>query len=332
MKKGLSLLLAITLVLSLSVMPAAAKGNSGKGSSASASAKVTEKTTETGSSSEAASGKTAKSPNEKSQKTKTQKEFKADLNTQKKELQQQKSSLNQQRETLQTQYEALLASGDTQGAASLLESIQDLDQQIQAIQAQIKKMINERFMVAKSLYTAEDLAQFSSVSDLIDKMYADAQVLQAGSVTVNNQIIKFDTPAYIKNGTILVPLRAIAEQIGGDVIWNSETQTVTITKNDTVIEITPGSMTALVNGVPVEMNLPATVTCGRTYIPLRILAEALDLDTESDSENGTVDIEDSAADTNSTDSADTSTEDAAANTPATDSENTDTTTADAAQG
>lgn len=330
MKKSFSLLLAIILVLSLSVMPAAAKGNSGKSSSASASAKVTEETSETDSSSEASSGKTAKTPNVKSQKTETQKEFKTELNLQKKELQQQKSKLNQQKETLQAQYETLMASGDTEGAASLLKSIQELDQQIQTTQAQIKEIINERFMVAKTLYTNEELAQFTSVSELIAQMHADAEVLQAGSVTVNNQIIKFDTPAYIKNGTILVPLRAVAEQVGGDVIWNSETQTVTITKDDTVIEITPNRMTALVNGVPVEMNLPATVTCGRLYIPLRLLAEALDLDTEQDSENGTVDIEDGAAD-NSTDSTGTSTEVSAANNGATDSASTDTIAANAAQ-
>lgn len=330
MKKGLSLLLAMTLVLSLSVSPAAAKGSAGKSGSASASAKVTEQPAETGSSSEATSGKTAKTPNEKSRETETKKEFKAQLNAQKRELQQQKSNLTQQKETLQAQYKALLASGDTQGAASLLKSIQELNQQIQAMQAQIKKTINERFMVAKTLYTDEELAQFSSVSELIDRMYADAEVLQAGSVTVNNQIIKFDTPAYIKNGTIMVPLRAIAEVVGGDVTWNSETQTVTITKDDTVIEIKPGSITALVNGEPVEMNLPATVTCGRTYIPLLLLAQALGLNTEQDSENGTVDIEDGAAD-NSTDSADTSTEDAAVNTAATDSTSTNTITADAAQ-
>lgn len=329
MKKGLALLLTMILVLSAMVVPAAARVDSGKSSSAANTAKVAEKTSDTDPASETTSDKTSKTPNEKSQKTKTQKGFKAELNVQKKELQQQKNDLNQQKETLQAEYEALLASGDTESAASLLKSIQDLNQQIQALQAQIKEVINERFMVAKTLYTDEELAQFSSVSDLIAKMYADAEILQAGSVTVNNQLIKFDTPAYIKNGTILVPLRAIAEKVGGDVAWDDATKTVTITTDDTVIEITPSSMTALVNGVPVEMNLPANVTCGRTYVPLRFLAEALGLETELDSENGTVDIEDGASDNDSTG---TSTEDTAADSTATDSTNTGTTTTDAAQG
>ena len=337
MKKGLALLLTMILVLSAVVAPAAARGNSGKSNSASNAAKVTEKTSDTDSASDTASDKT---PNEKSKKTDTKKVFKTDLNVQKKELQEQKSNLNQQKETLQAQYEALLASGDTEGAASLLESIQKQNQQIQSLQAQIKEIINERFMVAKTLYTDEELAQFSNVSDLIAQMYADAEVLQAGSVTVNNQIVKFDTPAYIKNGTVLVPLRAIAEKVGGDVTWDDETYTVTITKDNTVIVIAPGSMTAEVNGVSVEMSLPATVTCGRTYVPLQFLAEALGLETELDSDNETVDIEDGGTDAASTgtstgsadSSTDTSAEGTAADTAAADSTNTDTTATDTAQG
>lgn len=332
MKKGLSLLLTAILVLSAAATPAAARENPGKSSSASA-AKVTAKTSETDSTSETTSKKAAETPKEKSQKTGTKKEFKAELNTQKKELQQQKSDLNQKRETLQAQYEALLAAGDTEGAASLLKSIQELDQQIQALQAQIKEIINERFMVAKTLYTDEELAQFSSASDLIAQMYADAEVLQAGSVTVNNQIIKFDTPAYIKNGTILVPLRAIAEKVGGNVTWDDQTQTVMITKGDTVIEITPNSMTALVNGVPTEMDQPATVTCGRSYVPLQFLAKTLGLEADLDSENGTVDIDDGSAEAEN-DSADTSTESTTTDTTAAESTDTETTTTDtdAAQG
>lgn len=317
-------MLTVILMLSAVMAPAAARGgNSGKSSSDPAAAKAASKTSDTGSASGTALGKAAKTPNEKSQKAGTQKAFKADLNAQKKELQQQKSVLNQQRETLQAQYEALLASGDTTGAASVLESIQELNQQIQSLQAQIKEIINERFMIVKTLYTNEELAQFSSASDLIAQMYADAEVLKAGSVTVNNQLIKFDAPAYIKNGTVMVPLRAIAEAVGGEVTWDDSTQTVTVTKDDTVIEITPNSTTMLVNGEPVEMSLPAAVTCGRTYIPLQFLAEAFDLATALDTENGTVDVEDGTADDSSA-AADST----AADSTSTDSTGTDTTTAD----
>jgi hypothetical protein len=327
MKKWLSLLLTVILVLSAVMVPAAARGNSGKSSPASAAAKA--ETSDTDPASETASGKTAKTPNEKPKRTETKTVFKAELNVQKKELQQQKTTLNQQKEALQVQYEAMLASGDTAGAALIMERVQELNQQIQTLRTQIKEIINERFMAAKTLYTDEELAQFSSASDLIAQMYADAEILQAGSVTVNNQIVKFDTPAYIKNGTVLVPLRAVAEKLGGEVTWNNETHTVTITKDNTVIEIAPGSITAQVDGVPVEMNLPAAVTCGRTYVPLRFLTEALGLETELDSDNDTVDIEDGGTDA---DSADTSAEDAAADTGTADSTNPDTAATDAVQG
>ncbi|BAK97282.1 hypothetical protein OBV_00840 [Oscillibacter valericigenes Sjm18-20] len=51
----------------------------------------------------------------------------------------------------------------------------------------------------------------------------------------------------------------------------------------------------MVNGSPVEMSLPAVKNCGRTYLALRFFTEALGLDTEWDSENGIVDIDDTVA-------------------------------------
>ncbi len=302
MKKGLSLLFALTLALSVSVTPVAAKTGNGK-SGGSSSQKEESKGNGTTSVSEDDSEETdnSKASNQKASKEKTESEsqsnkkvFKDELNEQKKELQQEKRTLNQQLEELQLQYEAMVAAGDEEGATSLLESINVLNEQIQGVQAQIKETINERYMVVKTMYTDEELAEFSNVQDLISQMYADAEVLSAGSVTINNNLIKFDTPAYIKNGVTLVPLRAISEELGGEVSWDEETQTVTITNGDTVVQITANSTTGIVNGEAIEISVPATKTCGRTYVPLRFLAEALGLTTEWDSENDLIEISDGA--------------------------------------
>lgn len=292
MKKGLSLLFAMTLALSVSFTPVAAKTGNGK-SNVSASQKETNGNGANSSADD--SVEESESQETSSQKTNNQgnkKVFKDELNEKKKELQQEKSSLNQQLENLQSQYETMLAAGDEEAAEAVLESIKALNDQIQGIQAQIKETINERYMVVKTMYTDEELAQFTSAADLISQMYADAEVLSAGSVIVNNNLIKFDTPAYIKNGVTLVPLRAISEELGGEVSWDEETQTVTITNGDTVVQITANSTTAIVNGETVEISVPATENCGRTYIPLRFLADALGFNTEWDGENEIIDIND----------------------------------------
>ncbi|MPM08197.1 hypothetical protein SDC9_54509 [bioreactor metagenome] len=295
----------MTLAFSVSAVPVSAKNGNEKSVAASAQKEEkASKTSETTSDDSADLSKGSEKSSQKTEKEETKvqelkKVFKDELNDQKKELQQQKSDLNQQLETLEAQYQLMLASGDTVGAESALTSMNTLKAQIQGLQSQIKETINERYMVVKTMYTDEELVQFSSAADLIAQMYADAEVLSEGCVTVNNNLVKFDTPAYIKNGVTLVPLRAIAEELGGEVSWDEETQTVTITKGDTVVQITSNSTTAVVNGETVEISLPATETCGRTYVPLRFLSEALGLNTEWDSENEIIDItndSDTAAD------------------------------------
>lgn len=326
------MLLAMVMVLSMSVIPAAARGNSEKSNTKSSSSKSSVSTSVTKSSTDSdTTSKTKAKTNDNSSNLKEQNknqnknQFKTELNIQKKELQQQKSSLNQQKEALETQYENLVATGDTTGAEAILEKINNLDEQITKLKEQIKETINERYMVVKTMYTDAELSQFDSAADLIAQMYADANVLEAGCVNINNNIIKFDTPAYIKGGVTLVPLRAITEALNGQVTWDGETQTVTITKDNTVVEITANSTTVLVDGEPVEINVPAEVTCSRTYLPLRFLAETLGFDVSWDGDNEIIDIDDEAtADTTTVDSTET-TEDTENTTEDTDSTNDSTT-------
>jgi len=272
MKKPITLFLSIAMALSLMGMSAAAAGKQEKSGAEDSETEASD-------------------TNEKKQ-AEPQKQFRVELNEQKKELQKQVSELNQQKEELEAQYETLLRSGDTAGAEALLTQIQALDEQIQGVKTQIKKTINERWMVVKTMYTDEELAQFDSAADLITQMYADAKTLAAGCVTVNNNLIKFEAPPYIKGGVTLIPVRAVAEKLGAEVSWDADTQKVTITKNETVIEITVNKMAVLVNGVPTEITLPAEVTCGKTYLPLRFLAEVLGFDVTWDGENEVIDISD----------------------------------------
>ncbi|MBE7041985.1 MAG: hypothetical protein E7399_00620, partial [Ruminococcaceae bacterium] len=55
------------------------------------------------------------------------------------------------------------------------------------------------------------------------------------SVLVNNQALSFDQPPVIENDRTLVPLRAIFEALGAEVLWDGETSTVTATRGDITI-------------------------------------------------------------------------------------------------
>ncbi len=272
MKKAIAITLALILSLSFTFSSAVAvnNGNNGRGSENSSNA----------------------DKENKGKKSDEQKAFLRELNDQKKDLQQQKSALMQEIEKLQEEYDALIEAGDTVSAEALLESIAALQEECDAIKDQIKQTINERFMIVKTLYTDEELAQYDSAADVIAQMYADAFMLQAGSVTVNNNLIKFDAPPYIKGGVTMVPLRAVSEILGAEVSWDAETQTVSIVKDDITVEFTAGGTTVYVNGEPVEITLPAEITNGRTYLPLRFMAETLEFIVNWDGENQLIDIDD----------------------------------------
>ncbi|WP_373482637.1 stalk domain-containing protein [Acetobacterium sp.] len=223
--------------------------------------------------------------------------FKQELNEQKKELTQQKSVLAEEKDALEAEMATLLAAGDAAGAAALQAQLDSLNAELDSLQSQIKEIINERYMVVKTIYTDAELAQFENVAALIEQMQEDAKALDAGSVTINNQLIKFDAPAYIKGGDIMVPIKAITEQLEADVVFDEATKTLTITRNTAVIQITAAGVTATIDGSPVDITDRVQVTCGRTFIPLDLLAEILNLDVSYDSDNGIVDVDDPATET-----------------------------------
>jgi hypothetical protein len=81
---------------------------------------------------------------------------------------------------------------------------------------------------------------------------------------------------------LLLPVRYIANPLGAVTVWNALDQKVTITSEDTVIELWIGNNFAMVNGVqkmidPNNANVkPILVPPGRTMLPLRFIGENLD--------------------------------------------------------
>lgn len=89
----------------------------------------------------------------------------------------------------------------------------------------------------------------------------------------------------------MVPVKAITEKLEAEVVFNEATKTLAITKDTAVIQITSAGITATIDGSPVDITDRVQVTCGRTYIPLDLLAEILNLDVSFDSDNGIIDVD-----------------------------------------
>ncbi|MCT4607150.1 MAG: copper amine oxidase N-terminal domain-containing protein [Marinisporobacter sp.] len=95
------------------------------------------------------------------------------------------------------------------------------------------------------------------------------------------------------DGRTLLPVRYMANAVGlkdAQVVWNNDTRTVTLF-GDKVVNIQIGATTLTVNGTVVNMDTAAVIKDGRTFLPVRYIAQALGFDVEWDGATKTVTIE-----------------------------------------
>jgi len=99
-------------------------------------------------------------------------------------------------------------------------------------------------------------------------------------MVVDGRDATLDSPAVIKNGRTLVPIRAIIEALGGTVGWDGAARKATVTLGDTTLELWIGKSAATVNGTTISIDttnakvVPEIIN-GRTMLPLRFVTENL---------------------------------------------------------
>lgn len=85
-------------------------------------------------------------------------------------------------------------------------------------------------------------------------------------------------PFIDNNGNVLLPLRAVTNTLNIDaqnIIWNGQSQTITIKLPEKTICYTIGSNVMTINGVASEMNTAPIIQNGVTFLPLRSLLNSL---------------------------------------------------------
>lgn len=112
----------------------------------------------------------------------------------------------------------------------------------------------------------------------------------APKVFLNGKELTFDVPPEIVNGRTFVPLRTIFEELGAEIHWDGNTQTVTATKGSVKIVLKIGEAHAYVNDEMVSLDAPAKIVSGRTLVPLRFVSESLDFAVDWDDETWTITI------------------------------------------
>ena len=121
-------------------------------------------------------------------------------------------------------------------------------------------------------------------------LFPESKIVSADGIKVslNGSFLEFDIVPTTINDRTMVPLRAIFEALNATVDWNSETQTVTSKKGDTIITITVDSDQMSVNNKSITLDCPATVINGRTLVPVRAISESFGLDVGWDELNSRV--------------------------------------------
>jgi len=138
-------------------------------------------------------------------------------------------------------------------------------------------------MLAVSCFLGEGLAEKIALSDKAKEKIKEAVVLKVGSnkayVRGEEKEIDKDNPQVkpeVKDGRTLVVLRFVAESLGATVNWDEGKREVKVVLQDKEIRLVLGQPEMLVNGEKKPLEVAAEAINGRTYLPLRAVAEALD--------------------------------------------------------
>ncbi len=97
-------------------------------------------------------------------------------------------------------------------------------------------------------------------------------------IVINGKRIYPDTTPAALGGRTLVPIRAVAEEMGYEVKWDSETQRIGLFPekgNGNTVIFGLGYGDYLVNGETHYLDVPPLAVNGRTYIPLRAATESM---------------------------------------------------------
>ncbi|MCY9657665.1 stalk domain-containing protein [Paenibacillus chondroitinus] len=147
------------------------------------------------------------------------------------------------------------------------------------LEQQVTKLLEELQQQEKAKYTPEEQAALADVSASLAASAASASIqpIPAENVLSPNIFIKFDAPPVIINGQAYLPIRSVSESFGAAVDWDQDTLTVTVSTEYRTITSRISEDKAYVDGDPVQIDGPAYLLEGRTYVPLRFIAESLGL-------------------------------------------------------
>ncbi|TCO80092.1 stalk domain-containing protein [Marinisporobacter balticus] len=111
------------------------------------------------------------------------------------------------------------------------------------------------------------------------------------TIKIDEKNIPTDEVPYLENSRTFVPIRFIAESLNiEEILWDETTQTAILKNDMQTISLPIGSQTATINENPIKLDAPISIYKGRTFVPIRFIAEAFNCAVTWDTTNYIVDI------------------------------------------
>lgn len=169
-----------------------------------------------------------------------------------------------------------------------LDKITAKDKDGKEVKLKAEKDGTYSFTMPKGGVTVDTTFKQAEGATNTDKPAAAAKtiILQIGSTAalVDDQAIINDVAPVIHNDRTLVPIRVITEALGGQVAWNEAAKEVALTVNGKEIKMTIGKALEKYGVAPVIIG-------GRTFVPVRFVADELGAVTTWDEATKTVTIQ-----------------------------------------
>lgn len=155
-----------------------------------------------------------------------------------------------------------------------LDAIVDRDAALSAV----ADVLDEQGSVTDAVYVQKEavkaniknLNSYKKLGKLFEKLGKKGVFLY-----VNGDEPTLEVNPFIKDGSTLVPFRAISESLKAEVTWNAEERSVTVTRDGITVKLFIDSTKATVDGKEVTLEVPAAIVEGNTVVPVRFVSEAL---------------------------------------------------------
>lgn len=97
-------------------------------------------------------------------------------------------------------------------------------------------------------------------------------------VFLDNTKMDLDFPPIIRNDRVMIGMRPVFNGFESEVQWNGELKKITAYKESQLMEFYIDNPTYWIDGVAYQSDVPPMAIAGRTYVPLRLIAECFSAD------------------------------------------------------